>query len=90
MILRILQADNCGPYRLKLAFNDGSRGAVDVLPLLPGPVFEPLLDPTYFARFALDPECGTVVWPNGADFAPEALHALVESGVVLAGQVANE
>lgn len=81
MILRILQADNCGPHSLKLAFSDGRRGLVDVLPLLSGPVFEPLLDPAYFARFALDPECGTVVWPNGADFAPEALHALVDAGM---------
>jgi len=83
MILRILQADACGPHRLRLAFSDGRRGAVDVLPLLSGPVFEPLLDPTYFARFALDPECGTVTWPNGADFAPEALHAMVEADAEL-------
>ena len=44
--------------------------------LLDGPVFEPLRDPAYFARAALDPVRGTVVWPNGADFAPEALYEL--------------
>jgi hypothetical protein len=49
---------------------------VDVLPLLHGQVFEPLRDPAFFSRVALDPVCGTVVWPNGADFAPEALHAI--------------
>lgn len=84
MILRILRADPCGPHCLRLTFSDGSRGAVDVLPLLSGPVFEPLLDPTYFARFALDPDCGTVTWPNGADLAPESLHALVDSGAEFA------
>ena len=35
-----------------------------------------LRDPAYFASVTLDPICGTVVWPNGADFAPEALHDL--------------
>jgi hypothetical protein len=44
--------------------------------LLYGPVFEPLLDPKYFARVAVDPVCGTVVWPNGSDIAPEALYEL--------------
>jgi hypothetical protein len=39
-----------------------------------------LLDPEYFARVVLDTECGTVVWPNGADFAPEALHDLPPIG----------
>lgn len=76
MILRILQAEVCGPRRLRLAFNDGTRKTVDVGPLLNGPVFEPLRDPAYFSRMTLDPVCGTVVWPNGADFAPEALHEL--------------
>ena len=49
---------------------------VDVQPLLDGPVFEPLKDPKYFAQGVLDPICGTVLWPNGADFAPEAFHEL--------------
>jgi hypothetical protein len=69
-------ADICGPHSLKLSFNDGTTKSVNVQPLLTGPVFEPLRDPQYFARAALDPVCGTVVWPNGADFAPEALYEL--------------
>lgn len=78
MILRILEAEPRGPHRLWLAFSDGIRTEVDVRPLLDnGPVFEPLRDPAYFTRVVLDPVCGTVVWPNGADFAPEALRALV-------------
>jgi hypothetical protein len=85
MILRIVEARVCGPSRLRLAFNDGTRKAVDVTPLLGGPVFEPLRDPAYFARVELDPVCGTVVWPNGADFAPEALHALDAVGAGDAG-----
>ncbi len=76
MILRIREASVCGPHSLRLAFNDGTCKQVDVRPLFDGPVFEPLRDPAYFANVALDPVCGTVVWPNGADFAPEALHEL--------------
>ena len=76
MILRIERAEVRGPHRLWLSFNDGTRAEVDMLPLLGGPIFEPLRDPAYFARMSLDTVCGTVVWPNGADFAPEALRAL--------------
>jgi hypothetical protein len=76
MILRIVEAQVCGSTLLRLAFSDGTRKAVDVGLLLVGPVFEPLRDPAYFAKAGLDPVCGTVIWPNGADFAPEALHEL--------------
>lgn len=76
MILRILEAEVCGPHSLWLTFNDGTRKRVNVWPLLEGTVFEPLRDPTYFARVVVDPVAGTVVWPNEADFAPEALYEL--------------
>ena len=76
MILRITKLQVVGSHLLKLEFNDGTKKTVDVDSLLSGPVFEPLKDPKYFARVALDPVSGTTVWPNGADFAPEALHAL--------------
>lgn len=74
MILRITAARVCGPHLLDLAFNDGTRKTVNVRPLLRGPIFEPLRDPRFFERMELDSTCGTVTWPNGADFAPEALH----------------
>ncbi len=76
MILRIGEACVCGPHSLQLTFNDGTTRRVNVLGLLQGPIFEPLRDPAYFALMTLDSTCGTVVWPNGADFAPEALHEL--------------
>ena len=52
---------------------------VDVSSLLEGPMFEPLRARKYFAQARLDAECGTVVWPNGADFAPETLFELPSS-----------
>src|SRR6266581_6090577 len=67
MILHVVEASWAGGSRLRLAFNDGRRKLVDLRPLLEGPVFEPLRDETFFSRVSLDPICGTVVWPNGAD-----------------------
>ncbi|MDO9129146.1 MAG: DUF2442 domain-containing protein [Anaerolineales bacterium] len=78
MILRILEAEVCGSHSLELLFSDGTRKRVNVLPLLDGRIFESLRDPAYFARAVLDPVIGTVVWPNEADFAPEALYELPE------------
>jgi len=76
LIPRIEHAEACGSHSLRLVFNDGTRKRVNVLSLLQGPIFEPLLDPKYFRRVLLDPVAGTVVWPNGADLAPEALFEL--------------
>jgi hypothetical protein len=76
MILRITEVEVCGPQSLRLTFNDKTTKVVNLLPLLRGPVFEALRDPAYFSQVKLDPVCGTVVWPNGADFAPEALRDL--------------
>ena len=73
---RVVKAEAAGPHSLNVRFKDGTRKQVNLLPLLEGPVFEPLRDPVYFARVMLDPVAGTVVWPNGADIAPEALYAL--------------
>jgi hypothetical protein len=73
---RVVKAEASGSHSLNVTFKDGTRKQVNLLPLLKGPVFAPLRDPVYFARVMLDPVAGTVVWPNGADIAPEALYDL--------------
>jgi Protein of unknown function (DUF2442) len=61
-------------YRLRLTFEDGTVGEVDFNAREWRGVFEPLQDPGFFARVAVDPESGTISWPNGVDMAPEPLY----------------
>lgn len=73
-IIHVTQVDVVGDHRLHLRFEDGSEGEIDFSTLDWRGVFEPLRDPSYFGRVQLDRELGTIVWPNGADIAPETLH----------------
>ncbi len=78
-VLRIADAEWLGGHTLRLTFSTGEVRTVDARPLvecIEGEVFAPLQDADYFGRVSVDPACGTVVWPNGADLAPTALHAL--------------
>jgi len=65
-------------YRLRLTFDDGVEGIIDVEPRLWGPMFASLRDPDAFARVRVDADAGTVVWPNGADLSPEMLYREVK------------
>ena len=76
MIIRVTEVLIRRPYKVHLRFNDGVEKTVDLRDLLRGPVFEPLKEATYFVQGSLDPVCGTIVWPNGADIAPETLYEL--------------
>ena len=71
----VTSVEHAGGYRLYVMFSDGVGGEVDLTRDLWGPAFEPLLDLDYFAKAQVDIELGTVVWPNGADFAPETLYS---------------
>jgi hypothetical protein len=42
--------------------------------VLVGELYGPLREPDVFNQVRLDPEAGTLVWPNGADFDPATLH----------------
>ena len=61
-------------YVVELTFADGSERVIDLEPLLWGPMFEPLVsDYDLFRQVTVDPDAGTIVWPNGADISPRTL-----------------
>ncbi len=78
MLSDVVKVEPRGGYRLWLQFQDGVEGEVDVEPLLSfRGVFAPLHDPSYFALVRVNPELGTIGWPNGADWDPLVLYSLV-------------
>jgi pimeloyl-ACP methyl ester carboxylesterase len=66
--------ETLGGYRLRLRFTDGVTREVDLQRELHGPLFEPLRDEEQFRRVYVDADAGTIVWPNGANLAPEVLY----------------
>ena len=62
------------PYTLKMEFDDNTTRVIDFQPVLKGELYAPLSDITLFNQAQIDPEVHTLVWPNGADFDPAALH----------------
>lgn len=76
-MLNVTEVRYLHDFVLWLCFNDGVQGEVDLSLELEGEIFEPLRDRAVFATVSLHPELRTIVWSNGADFAPEFLHSLV-------------
>jgi hypothetical protein len=64
-----------GDHRLRLTFEDETVGDVDFSEREWSGVLEPLGDVAYFSRVTVDPEAGTISWPNGVEMAPEPLYA---------------
>lgn len=76
MIIHVAESRYVADGQFALTFNDGRQGVADLSGMLSGPVFEPLRNPEFLARGAVDPETRTLCWPNGADVAPEYLYFL--------------
>src|SRR5712691_5001006 len=76
-----------GDYRLLLPFQDGTVGDVDFSRREWRGVFEPLRDPSYFARVDVDAEAGTIVWPGDCpclrvDVDPREVRRIAEAGTI--------
>ena len=78
-MIKVIAARHVRDYVVWLRFSDETEGEVDLRKELVGEVFEPLRDKRMFRRVALHPDWHTIAWPNGADFAPEFLHAAVSA-----------
>ncbi|MCX6028647.1 MAG: DUF2442 domain-containing protein [Chloroflexi bacterium] len=79
MLPRVKQVRYLGEYRLELSFTDGIKGELDFRGRVVGRggVFAPLEDVDFFRRVQVDPEAGTIIWPNEVDFCPDVLYSLV-------------
>ena len=77
MFPRILGVRYVKEYTLELTFSDDTVAELDFRHRIVdrGGVFGPLEDLEFFAQVSVDPEAGTVVWPNGVDFCPDVLYA---------------
>ncbi len=75
---------------IELTFADGLHGKVEVLERMHGPVFDAARTPEGFAQVEVDAETGTVVWPGGADLAPDTLYERVRTGAWPSDAVAVE
>ena len=74
MTPKLVKAQYIGEYKIRLWFEDGKSGVLDLAGELWGEVFEPLQSLSNFQRFSIDQELQTIVWSNGADLAPEYIY----------------
>lgn len=78
MFYDIQTAEPLANHRLRLAFDDGVEGIVDLESMLRWEgVFESLRDDREFEKVRVNREAGIVEWPNGADLDSVLLYANV-------------
>ena len=78
MLKDIVEVHPLNGYRLRLRFENGVTGDVDVAAMVAFTgVFAPLQDRRYFCQVRVDPDLGTICWPNGADLDPDVLYSSI-------------
>jgi hypothetical protein len=87
----VIKVKPLGGHRVYLRFDDGVTGELDlgkVIRSFTG-VFAALRDETEFAKVRVEPDLGTIVWPNGADLCPDVLYSKL-TGKPLAANATEE
>ncbi len=64
-------------YQLELTFADGVHAKMDFRQKVVGRggVFKPLENLAFFCQVRVDPDAGTLVWPNDVDLDPDVLYS---------------
>jgi len=78
MLKDITSVEPLDGYRLHLCFEDGVEGQIDLSTILHfAGVFAPLREHHFFMQVRVNPDLGTICWPNDADVDPDVLYSLV-------------
>lgn len=90
LLNKVTKIESLAGFRLAVRFQDGATGEHDFAALIaePGSMLDPLRDPSYFARVALDH--GAPTWPNGYDMCPDWLRMTLEEAGELRARPAEE
>jgi hypothetical protein len=74
--LDIVNAEYISDYKILFTFENGEKKIVNFEDMLWGEAFEALNDKNLFKQFKINKEYGTIVWPNGADVAPDGMYEI--------------
>lgn len=87
MLRDVVEVQPTQDYRLSICFDDGVSGEVDVAEIVEFEgVFAAIKNPDYFGQVRVDPDLGTVCWPNEANIDSDVLYALVTGQPVSADE----
>jgi hypothetical protein len=77
MFPRIVSVRYITGYQLELKFADGIRASMDFRKKVVGRggVFKAMEDVEFFRQVRVDPEAGTLIWPNDVDLDPDVLYS---------------
>jgi len=83
MLKDITEVQPLDGYRIRIRFEDGVEGVFDLSEVVEFTgVFAPLRDLAEVRKVKVNPELGTVCWPNGADLDPDVLYAHLKGGKI--------
>jgi hypothetical protein len=83
MLKDIVEAAPLNDFLLKLRFEDGVEGIIDVAKCVPiDGIFAALRERSQFEAVSVNPELGTICWPCGAGLDPDVLYGILTGSPV--------